>query len=135
SADQVGRRQIFVTGDGDQRAPHPIRHGFDKARLATPRRPFEHDGKFGFISGFKKRDFVFYIQVIRFASNPVLIYRLLYRYNCGTGIWHCRLNHPAMWIQTVLELPLHLNTGDWILSVAYGASSGRTGFEAERLSG
>ena len=43
TADQIGRRKIFMTRDGDQRAFESPRHVLDKASLAAAGRAFEND--------------------------------------------------------------------------------------------
>ncbi len=42
AADEIGRGEVLVTGDGDERTIEAMRHVFDKARLAAPGRAFEH---------------------------------------------------------------------------------------------
>lgn len=41
--DEVGRRQIVMAGDGDQRAFEVVRHRLDESRLAATGRSLEHD--------------------------------------------------------------------------------------------
>src|ERR1044072_2026812 len=45
AADEVCRGEVFVAGDGDERAAQAPRHVLDEARLAAARRAFEHDGQ------------------------------------------------------------------------------------------
>jgi hypothetical protein len=45
AADEVGRREVFVAGDRDERAAEAPRHVLDEARLAAAGRPLEHDGQ------------------------------------------------------------------------------------------
>ncbi len=45
AADKIGRRQVFMTGNGNQRAFEPPRHVLDKTRLATPSRSFQYHGQ------------------------------------------------------------------------------------------
>ena len=47
-----------MTGDRDQRARQPPRHVFDEARLAAPRRAFQHHRQLGAIGRFKKFNFI-----------------------------------------------------------------------------
>src|SRR5262249_13973421 len=42
STDEIGRRQVFVTGNGDQRSIQSPGHVFNKSSLATAGRPLEH---------------------------------------------------------------------------------------------
>src|SRR5262249_9189557 len=56
AAYQVGRRKVFVAGDGDQRPPQSPRHVFHETRLAAAGRPLEHRGQPGLVGGLKQLD-------------------------------------------------------------------------------
>ena len=45
SANEIGGRQVVVTGHGNQRATEVMCHGLNETRFAAPRRAFQHDRK------------------------------------------------------------------------------------------
>ena len=56
-SDEIGCRQVFMAGDGDQRPLKPPRHVFDKTRLAAAGRAFENYRQARGVGRFKQIDF------------------------------------------------------------------------------
>src|SRR5207253_2531952 len=81
--DEVGGRQVFVTGDGDERdafvalvaemAMQPPRHVFDEARLPTTRRAFEQHGDVLVVGRLEQLDLIPDGEVERLAGEPEVL--------------------------------------------------------------
>jgi hypothetical protein len=72
AADEVCRREVFMAGDGDERTPETPRHVLDEARLAAPRRAFEHDGQARVLRGLKQLHLAPHGKVERLVRDDVL---------------------------------------------------------------
>jgi hypothetical protein len=69
--DQIGRRQVVMAGNGDQRTLEPPRHVFHKARLAAAGRPLEQHRQLIRIGRIENLNLVAGRFVIRFLLDEV----------------------------------------------------------------
>ena len=68
---QVGSRQVFMAGDGDQRPLEPPRHVFYKARLAATSRALEDYRQVGRMRRFEEIYFPANRQVVRLFGDSI----------------------------------------------------------------
>ena len=66
---QIGRRQIFMTGDGDQRTLEPPGHVLDETRLAAAGWSFQNHWQARGVRRGEQIDFAVYGQVIRLFGD------------------------------------------------------------------
>src|ERR1043165_2790297 len=70
--DEVCRREVFVTGDGDQRAFQTPSHMLDKGRPPATRRPLKHNGQTGRVRRLERLDLARHRQIVSLGSDSVL---------------------------------------------------------------
>jgi hypothetical protein len=72
-SDEIGRGEIFMAGDRDQRPTQTVRHVLDKSGLAASRRSLQHDRHPGLRGDGEEPDFAVHLGIVRLSPHSVLV--------------------------------------------------------------